>query len=111
MPETNSNPLNRKSIYDKNIYSNAFSITHNPFEFFINFKTIVPQVDNKTSIFIEKNNVVIMNPIAIKELLLGLTSNINNYEKTFGKIEIPKNIKKFLDSHKIKEVEKQEYFG
>ena len=59
------------------------------------FKGIFPQFtpDNKAQMAIS-HKVVLMDPHTAKEFVKMLSDNIKNYEKKFGKIKTPSEIKK-----------------
>ncbi|MFT4343139.1 MAG: DUF3467 domain-containing protein [Candidatus Woesearchaeota archaeon] len=77
-------------------YAHQASINFNPTMVFFDFKSITPRVDERDKghpTLAVKHNVVMVDPyhaLLFKDLL---TKVIQDYEKQFGKIEVPKAIK------------------
>ena len=78
-------------------YANEISITFGPAQFSFDFKNISPRVDMRsqdgTKTFALKHNVVILDPYQIKNFMNILGDSIARYEKEFGTIEMPKQLK------------------
>lgn len=66
------------------IYSNLSLIASSPSEFILDFATALPGMPQP-----QIKSRVIMAPEHAKRLLQMLQGNIFNYEKTFGKIQMP----------------------
>lgn len=65
-------------------YANLALITHSTSDFVIDFACILPGMPQP-----QVKSRIIMAPEHAKRLLQALQSNIYNYEKTFGKINLP----------------------
>jgi hypothetical protein len=78
-------------------YANEISITFGPAQFSADFKNISPRVDMRgqdgSKTFALKHNVVIMEPFQAKNFIKVLNDAIVRYEKDFGTIEMPKQLK------------------
>lgn len=76
-------------------YTDGLTISFNPNKFIFDFKQGVPRTDptpgggDQRTIVI-KHNVLMMDIPLAKALSEHLSKNIKNYEKQFGKIELPK---------------------
>ncbi len=82
--------------FDKSPFnSNHQTVNHQPEKFMIDFKEILPQFtpDNKPTLIIN-HRVILLEPYIAKGFLDTLIKNIKGYEKKFGKIEVPKSVKK-----------------
>ena len=66
------------------IYSNFALIAHSNTEFVLDFASMLPGLPK-----VQVGSRVIMAPEHAKRLLAALQENIVNYEREFGKIEIP----------------------
>lgn len=78
-------------------FADEVAIIHNPTKFIVDFKSITPRVDLRSKDFqpvVLKHNVVMMDPFTMKSFLEALSNNVQNYEKKFGKITEPKELKK-----------------
>ncbi len=65
-------------------YANLARIAHAPAEFVLDFARLLPG-DGKATVTAR----VIMTPIGIKLFAQALAENINRFEATFGKINLP----------------------
>ena len=78
-------------------YANEISITFGPAQFSLDFKNISPRVDMRgqdgTKTFALKHNVILVEPYQAKTFIKVLNDSISRYEKEFGAIEIPKQLK------------------
>ena len=78
-------------------YANETSITFGPAQFSLDFKNISPRVDMRgqdgTKTFALKHNVVLMEPFQAKNFIKILNDSISRYEKDFGAIDTPKQLK------------------
>ncbi|MGV8172522.1 MAG: DUF3467 domain-containing protein [Candidatus Woesearchaeota archaeon] len=78
-------------------YANEISITFGPAQFSLDYKNISPRVDMRTQdgtkTFALKHNVIIIDPYQVKNFINILNDAVNRYEKEFGTIEIPKQLK------------------
>lgn len=66
------------------VYSNLALISHSPSEFILDFITALPGMPQP-----QVKSRVILAPEHAKRLLQLLQNNILNFEKTFGKIQMP----------------------
>lgn len=66
------------------VYSNLALISHSPSEFILDFITALPGMPQP-----QVKSRVILAPEYAKRLLQLLQNNILNFEKTFGKIQLP----------------------
>ncbi len=66
------------------VYSNLALISHSPSEFILDFITALPGMPQP-----QVKSRVILAPEHAKRLLQLLQNNILNFEKTFGKIQLP----------------------
>ena len=66
------------------VYSNLALISHSPSEFILDFITALPGMPQP-----QVKSRVILAPENAKRLLQLLQNNILNFEKTFGKIQLP----------------------
>ena len=68
-------------------------VMHNPLKMIMDFRNVTPRVDIRNRNFQPiaiKHSVITMDPWTAKNLLDILKTNLNNYEKKFGKIKKPK---------------------
>ncbi|MFT4303636.1 MAG: DUF3467 domain-containing protein [Candidatus Woesearchaeota archaeon] len=96
-------------------YAHQASINFNPTMFFLDFKSISPRIDERSRenpTFALKHNLVMIDPYHATMIRDMLVKALKDYEKKFGKIEIPKAIKKIEKEKKttMKE-EVPNYFG
>ncbi len=89
---------------DQRLYSNSVFVNHTPWDFALHFYHIVPPVAARTvppmaarhqssgEIEIKANKVAVVGlPVTLmRGLIQALQSNLERYEKQYGKIEIPK---------------------
>ncbi|MBU0535967.1 MAG: DUF3467 domain-containing protein [Nanoarchaeota archaeon] len=102
-------------------YAHEMSINFNPMNFILDFKNVTPRVDprSKESLVLHlEHNVIIVDAFHAKKIYELLGKVLGDYEKEFGKIEMPKALKKYEDKMKKgeKEVKKAKttspsYFG
>jgi hypothetical protein len=88
-------------------FSDNLTISHNQSKFIIDFSQTTPRFDNvggnmQQSLVIKHNSIMI-EPQFAKIVMDLLKKNISKYEKSFGKIKLPKNTPEVKD---ILEVEK-----
>ena len=94
-------------------FADSVAIIHNPMKFIIDFRQGSPRIDQigentQETIFID-HNVIMIDPMTAKIFSNLLTENIKNYEKQFGKIDVPKNTSK--KTKKKKDTNKYSYIG
>jgi hypothetical protein len=65
-------------------YANIVTVLHTENEFLLDFGMFLP---GKNVIRISSR--IIMTPRTAKQLLMVLSHNVNNYEKSFGEIKLP----------------------
>ncbi|MEM3374567.1 MAG: DUF3467 domain-containing protein [Candidatus Woesearchaeota archaeon] len=78
-------------------FADEIGIIHNPLRIMLDFRSVTPRVDIRNQEFqpiVIKHNVVILDPFMAKNLLELLKQNIANYEKQFGKIKQPEQLRK-----------------
>ena len=97
-------------------YSNAISVIHSPAKFIINFKQTTPRLDTvgnqKKQVIAVHHKSIILDPDMAKIFLNILRENIGNYEKKFGKIELPKKqVNKGETVSQVVENDAQSYIG
>jgi hypothetical protein len=103
-------PENKKislGINDGNeFFAHELSVNFNPTQFIFDFKCITPRNDprSKDNPYIHiKHNIVMVNAHHAKQIHELLGRVIGDFEKKFGKIELPKSVKKAQKDHKKKE--------
>jgi len=79
-------------------YSDSVSIIYNPSKFILDFKQTTPRIDqihgkSQQTIAI-KHKVIIMDIKFAKIFLETLKKSVEGYEKKYGKIKIPKEMRK-----------------
>jgi len=88
-------------------FAHEMSINFNPMQFIFDFKCITPRNDprSKETPYIHiKHNVVMVNAHHAKQIHELLGKLIGDFEKKFGKIELPKSVKKARkESKKVKD--------
>jgi hypothetical protein len=76
-------------------FSNEMSVNYNPLHFIMDFKLLTPRMDprspNAPSLHL-KHNVVLVDPYHMKKIMELLQQALNDYEKEFGKIKVPKAV-------------------
>ncbi|MBW2975837.1 DUF3467 domain-containing protein [Candidatus Woesearchaeota archaeon] len=99
-----------QNIDNSPLMSNQQTVAHQPDKFIIDFKGVYPQYtpDNKQAIVVN-HRVILLDPYVAKDFLDILKSNIERYEKKYGKIAKPANIKKAEKA--IKKLQKQAATG
>jgi len=77
--------------------ANEISISYGPAQFSLDFKNISPRIDVRsqdgTKTFSLKHNVIIIDPSQAKNFASMLNDVLSRYEKQFGKIAEPKQLK------------------
>ena len=87
-------------------FAHETSINFNPTQFILDFKCITPRVDPRNKegpTLVLRHNVIIIDPYHAKKLQELLGSVVGKYEKEFGKIEKPKQLKKAEKKIKVQE--------
>lgn len=77
------------------LYCHELSVNFNPLQFILDFKSITPRVDPRSTsapTINIKHAVVLVEPFHAKQMLELFTKVVNNYENQFGVIEKPKAI-------------------
>ena len=90
-------------------FAHEMSINFNPTQFIFDFKCITPRVDPRSKdvpYLSIKHNVVMVDAHHAKKIHELLTRIITDYEKKFGKIELPKAVKKAQKESKKQTKEK-----
>ncbi|NOX71564.1 MAG: DUF3467 domain-containing protein [Candidatus Micrarchaeota archaeon] len=85
-------------------YSDSISIIFNPSKFILDFKQSIPRMDQiqgkEQETIAVKHKTVIIDARFAKSFVETLKKAVENYEKKFGKLDVPKKSKK----HEKKEV-------
>jgi hypothetical protein len=75
-------------------YSNAISVIHSPGKFTIDFRQAVPRVDDigeqKKQTLVVSHSSVLLDPNMAKIFVRILAENVRRYERSFGRIALPK---------------------
>lgn len=66
-------------------YANIAFITHTPAEIMLDFAQVLPRTPKGTIV-----SRILMSPIHAKSFLKALQTNVENYERQFGEIKLPK---------------------
>ena len=84
-------------------FADEVGVIHNPLKIIMDFRSITPRVDVRNQEYqtlVLRHNVVVMDPFTAKSFSDILLENIKNYEKQFGKISQPKQLKKMQQQKK-----------
>lgn len=105
----------------ESFFAHEISVSFNPTQFIFDFKCITPRVDprsNEGQVLNIKHNVVMMDTHHAKKFMNFLKARIDDYEKEFGKVEVPKVLKQLEKKQKnkpkksgVKKIEAPQYFG
>ena len=102
----------------REFYADEIGVIHNPLKIIFDFRSITPRIDIRNNEFqplVLRHNVVMMEPYSAKTFLLLLKKNIANYEKQFGKIKKPEQLKavekKSKKKNKVNDKKAPTYFG
>ncbi len=103
----------------QSFFADEVGVIHNPLKIIFDFRSITPRVDVRNQEYqtlVLKHNVVVMDPFTAKNFMEILQKNIKNYEKQFGKIDKPEQLKKLEKNSKKQSKKKKEapaptYFG
>lgn len=98
--------------------SNVQAVAHQPDKFILDFKGVFPQFtpDNQM-LHVANHRIILLDPYHAKEFLKILKNNLDNYEKKFGKIKKPEQIKKAkkeakkIKKNNITKTKRPEYMG
>ena len=76
-------------------WTDFITVTHLPNQIAIDFRQTTPRFnpgpeEETQQTLVVKHNVVLMSPVLAKNFLEILKTNLEKYEKKFGKIEVPK---------------------
>lgn len=77
-------------------FSHELSVNYSPTMFTLDFKNITPRVDfrsRETPVLAVRHNVILIEPFHIKKVIDLLKRMVDNYEKRFGEIEMPKALR------------------
>ena len=83
-PQQNQFQMGIDPMVAEGVYSNLALISHSPSEFILDFITALPGMPQP-----QVKSRVLLAPEHAKRLLQLLQNNILNFEKTFGKIQLP----------------------
>jgi len=98
-------------------FADEISVSHSPVRFILDFKRTTPRIEGREQRLLLRHDLVLIDPFFAKELLRVLKENVGRYEKRFGEIKKPDNLKKAEAAvkKKSKSVSKsssrQDYFG
>ena len=100
MPEQQINvSINEGDVF----FAHEASVSFNPTQFVIDFKSITPRIDMRAKqghSLALKHNIVLIEPHHAKNFIQLLLKIVEEYEKQYGKIEKSKALKKFEEKHK-----------
>jgi len=99
-----------QNIDNSPMMSNQQTVAHQPDKFVLDFKSIFPQYtpDNKQTVVIN-HKVILLDPYIAKDFLKVLKDNVEKYEKKYGIIKKPDQLKKAESM--IKDMQKQAATG
>ncbi|MBI2143776.1 DUF3467 domain-containing protein [Candidatus Woesearchaeota archaeon] len=97
-------------------FADQVSVSHNPLRFVVDFTRTAPRIDGSATSqprIVMSHNVVLIDPYLALEFVNVLKDNIARYEKRYGKISRPAQLKKLDEEAKKagKKEARQEYFG
>jgi hypothetical protein len=101
-------------------FAHELTVNFNPTQFILDFKCITPRSDPRTkeNPYVNiKHNVVLVDVFHTKKINELLGKMVNEYEKKYGKIEMPKALKKLQKEKKESQDDKStkqsipSYFG
>ncbi|AJF60880.1 TPA: DUF3467 domain-containing protein [Candidatus Woesearchaeota archaeon] len=103
----------------QSFFADEVGVIHNPLKIILDFRSITPRVDVRNQEYqtlVLRHNVILMDPYTAKSFFDVLGKNIKNYEKEFGKIEKPSQLKKLEKKAAVKSSKKGNkdsptYFG
>jgi hypothetical protein len=98
----------------QSFFADEIGIIHNPLKIMFDFKSITPRVDIRNQEFqplVLRHNVVMMDPHTAKTFLEILKKNLDDYEKQYGKIEMPKQLKKMNKKKPVQSEKMPTYLG
>lgn len=84
-------------------FAHEISVNFNPTNLIFDFKNITPRVDPRSNdglVLHMEHNVVIVDPFHAKKFIELLNRVVGDYENEFGKIEMPKAMKKYEEKMK-----------
>ena len=85
-------------------FAHEVSINYNPMQFILDFKNVTPRVDPRSQggnlVLCMKHNVIMVDPFHAKKIVQLFSEVIDKYEKEFGKIETPSQIKQIEKKRK-----------
>ncbi len=82
---------------DRPLYANGILVNHTPWDFAIHFSHVVapviaqPNAAGQIEIKAKKVTVISIPATLVRGLISALQTNLERYEKTYGKIETPKD--------------------
>lgn len=96
-------------------FADQVSVSHNPVRFILDFTRTTPRIDGSATSqprLVMSHNVLLIDPYLALEFIDVLKDNIAKYEKRYGKIARPAQLKKVEEEMKKAGKEaRQEYFG
>lgn len=89
----------KKVVSDDNpFHSDQVSVLHSEAGFVIDFRRSVPQLDigeqGEVVTLVTHHRLVLLSPVVAKSLVKVLRDSVDKYEKSFGKIKLPKQKKR-----------------
>lgn len=96
-------------------FSNSQVINHQPDKVMVDFQMVAPQFgpNNEVTMTVS-HRLIVLDPHVAKNLHKALGENLEKYEKSFGKIDVPDAIRKAEKDHKKSKslnVDKPTYYG
>ncbi len=95
---------------DPGFFAMDFSVSFNQMKFTLDYTKTIQRVDplpnEMKQSFSIKHRTILMDPLIAKNLARILNEMVEKYEKKFGKIKIPKSMKKKTKKIKAGKVEK-----
>ncbi len=91
-------------------FAHELSINFNPMQFMLDFKSVTPRNDvrsRENAFFSMKHNLIMIDPYHAKKIYELLGSTIARFEEQFGKIDVPKAVKKWNKDNKKKKGKKK----
>jgi len=95
---TDKKQINMSINDGSEFFAHELSINFNPTQFILDFKCITPRNDVRSKnapLITLKHNVVLLEPHHAKRIHELLGNILGRYEEQFGKIDVPKAVKKW----------------
>lgn len=102
-------------------FAHEMSINFSPTQFIFDYRSLTPRIDPRSReapVLFLKHNVIMVDPFHAKRIFEILKTTIEDYEKQFGRIEMPKALKehekkakKAIENKTSKKEAMPNYFG